>query len=201
MIWAIFLQRDGMYTYKKFSLNFRSTFTPIFSSGKLKQMLPLLQEINGKISDHIKKESKSGSEIELKNLMGKFSLDALASCAFGVDSESFSNGDDSVFQKQVKKIFDFGTVQIIQTIVAMITARPIKKLFHAFGFKNFATVANLDAFVFFQNVVEASIKQRKESKVRRNDLVDLMIDALEGKLDDETAQDSDANVKSKKAEF
>merc|ERR1712018_91401 len=82
----------------------------------------------------------------------------------------------------------------------MITAKPVKKFFHALGFRNFATMANLSAFTFFQNVVEASIKQRKDSKTRRNDLVDLMIDALEGKLDD-TSEDSETNTKSKGTEI
>ena len=159
-------------------------------------MLPLLQEINGKIKEHIKVDSEKDKEIELKDLMGKFSMDALASCAFGVDSGSFSKGQDSEFQKQVKVIFDFGIVQLIQSVVAMITLKPIKKFFHALGFKNFATVANLSAFTFFQNVVEASIKQRKESKSRRNDLVDLMIDALEGKLD-EPKEGSEFKVENK----
>ena len=158
-------------------------------------MYPLLQEINGKIGDYIKTESKSNTEIELKNLMGKFSMDALASCAFGVESGSFSRGNDSEFLKQAKTIFDFQRKQLIQTVVAIFTAKPIKKFVHALGFKNFATIANLSAFTFFQNVVEASIKQRKESKSRRNDLVDLMIDALEGKLDDSKEESNTKNEK------
>ena len=63
-------------------------------------MYPLLQEINVKIGDYIKKESISNTEIELKNLMGKFSMDALASCVFGVESGSFSRGNDSEFPLQ-----------------------------------------------------------------------------------------------------
>jgi hypothetical protein len=34
---------------------------------------------------------------------------------------------------------------------------------------------------FFYEVVVESLKQRRESKVRRNDLVDLMMDAIKGK--------------------
>ena len=149
-------------------------------------MLPLLQEINKKIENHIKEQSNSNENIELKDLMGKFSMDALASCAFGVDSGSFTaKNNDSEFVKQAKKVFDFTSPSaILQNLLAMFTPTSVKKFFFALGFTNFATLANLKAQAFFQNIIEASIKQRKVSKVRRNDLVDLMIDATEGKLED-----------------
>ena len=34
---------------------------------------------------------------------------------------------------------------------------------------------------FFYEVVLESLKQRRESKVRRNDMIDLMMDAIKGK--------------------
>ena len=58
----------------------------MFTSGKLKKMLPLLNEINEKIEKYIMIHSSANEGLELKYLMGKFSMDALASCAFGVDS-------------------------------------------------------------------------------------------------------------------
>ena len=156
-------------------------------------MLPLLQEINERIECHIKNLSKSQNEIELKDLMGKFSMDALASCAFGVDSGSFSN-EKSEFVKSADEIFDFVSPSAIaQTIFSMFTPKLVKQFFHALGFKRFATIPHLKAHEFFQNVVEASIKQRKETKIRRNDLVDLMIDATEGKL--ELTEDDQSQAK------
>lgn len=70
-------------------------------------------------------------------------------------------------------------------MISMFTPKIVKQLVHSLGFKKFATWASLDANIFFQRVVEASIRQRKESHTRRNDLVDLMIDATEGKLDED----------------
>ena len=53
-------------------------------------MLPLLEEISQKTECHIKERMKSNREIEVKELMGKVSMDSIASCAFGVDSKSFT---------------------------------------------------------------------------------------------------------------
>ncbi len=41
--------------------------------------------------DHIDKEARAGDDFELKDMMGKYSMDTIASCAFGVDAQAFSN--------------------------------------------------------------------------------------------------------------
>ena len=43
------------------------------------------------------KNAEAGIEFELKEVFGKFSMDTIASCAFGVDAQSFSaTGTSSV---------------------------------------------------------------------------------------------------------
>ena len=162
-------------------------------------MLPLLQQINDNIECYIKEESKITDSIELKDLMGKFSMDALASCAFGVDSGSFTNrNQDSEFVKNAKIIFNFGsTSTIISNLIAIFTPPIVKKFGHSLGFKTFATVANLPSFKFFFDIADATIKNRKESKTRRNDLIDLMIDATEGTIDT-TENDNTSNNRVRK---
>jgi cytochrome P450 len=147
-------------------------------------MLPLLEEINSKLEYHIKASVQSKEDVELKDLMGRYSMSAIASCAFGVDSCSFTNeGSESEFVKQAKKMFQGDFWSKIIFTVTIFTPNRVKQIFSGIGLKNFPPVPNLKENTFFQNVVEATIKQRKESKKRRNDLVDLMIDATEGKLD------------------
>ena len=148
---------------------------------------------------YIREESKMTDSIDIKDLMGKFSMDALASCAFGVDSGSFTNlNSDSEFVKHAKIIFNFVSASaIITNTIAIFTPAVVKKFFYNLGFKNFATVANIKSHKFFFGVAEASIKQRKESKTRRNDLIDLMIDATEGTFDsveDEKSYDNKSEI-------
>ena len=110
---------------------------------------------------------------------------ALASCAFGVDSGSFTNKEKpSEFVENAQKVFEVGDFwSLISRTIAMVTPKAMKKLFCAFGFKNTPPVPSLKEQIFFQNVVDATIRQRKESGMKRNDLVDLMIAATEGNLD------------------
>ena len=48
-----------------------------------------------------------------------------------------------------------------------------------------------DEAEFFYNVILDSLKQRRESKVRRNDLIDLMVDAVKGEIGND--QDHNTN--------
>ena len=69
-------------------------------------MLPLLREISNNLDHYIINNSKPNEEIDLKVLMGKFSMDAIASCAFGVDSGSFKDQtSESEFVRIAKKNF------------------------------------------------------------------------------------------------
>ena len=161
-------------------ITYRSTFSPVFTSGKLKKMLPLLEEINDNLDSYIKQSMRPGEDIDLKELMGKFSMDAIASCAFGVDSGSFKNRtSETEFVRVAKMFFEsfLGPKSEIQKVIASCTPAWIKQYISKSGFKNFATWPNVKEFAFFQSVVESSIIHRIQSDVKRNDLVDLMIDA------------------------
>ena len=68
----------------------RSSFSPIFTSGKMKGMLTYIKHVGIALTEEIGRKAEAAEEFEQKEVFGKFSLDALASCAFGVDAESFS---------------------------------------------------------------------------------------------------------------
>jgi cytochrome P450 len=69
----------------------RSTFSPIFTSGKMKAMMVFIREMGQRLKEEVGRHAESDSEFELKDVFGKFSMDTIASCAFGVDAQSFSS--------------------------------------------------------------------------------------------------------------
>jgi cytochrome P450 len=83
----------------------RSTFSPIFTSGKLKGMVSLLEGITEHLTKEVGKYANSGEMLELKETFGKFSMDSIASCAFGVEAQSFTSSGESQFVKNAKGIF------------------------------------------------------------------------------------------------
>ena len=160
-------------------------------------MLPLLQEVNNNLDHYLNHCTKPNENINLKVLMGKFSMDAIASCAFGVDSGSFKHENlESEFVRVAKKFFQsfLGPKSEIQKVVASSTPAFVKQFISKSGFKSFAAWPNLKEHSFFQSVVESTIKHRRQTKEKRNDLVDLMTDATEEKqglsrLDDDDKSD------------
>ena len=74
----------------------RSTFSPIFTSGKMKAMMVFIEETSRRLTEEFQKHAIAGDEFELKDVFGKFSMDTLASCAFGVDAQSFSSSGNNL---------------------------------------------------------------------------------------------------------
>ncbi len=85
----------------------RSMFSPIFTSGKLRTMMDLITNVSKDIEKNLAKQVEMGGEVELKELFGKFSMDAIASCVFGIDAGSFKNdsANETEFVKNAKSIF------------------------------------------------------------------------------------------------
>jgi cytochrome P450 len=50
----------------------RSTFSPIFTSGKLKGMYRFIQRIAENLSQELSVKAEQGTDFELKNVFGKF---------------------------------------------------------------------------------------------------------------------------------
>lgn len=85
----------------------RSMFSPIFTSGKLKTMLHLINAVSKDIENHLQERVKVDGRVELKEVFGKFSMDAIASSAFGIEAGSFNSesGSETEFVKHAKTIF------------------------------------------------------------------------------------------------
>ena len=56
------------------------------------------------MADDMGRAADSQTELDMKELCGKFSMETIATCAFGVSAETFSN-DDSQFVRSAKAIF------------------------------------------------------------------------------------------------
>ena len=58
----------------------------------MKAMMVFIRETSQRLTEEIKQHATSENEFELKDVFGKFSMDTIASCAFGVDAQSFASG-------------------------------------------------------------------------------------------------------------
>ena len=70
----------------------------------MKIMVTLIKEINQRLMESIEQEVKLGKDIEVKDHFGKYSMDTIASCVFGVDAQSFTD-KESQFVENAKRVF------------------------------------------------------------------------------------------------
>ena len=181
--------------------NIRSTFTPIFTGRKMKAMTVFIQESCKNLVRALDKYAEKNEAFEAKDFVGRFAIDAVASCAFGVDSKSLED-ENSIFVKYSKNIFSNGTGQMIKYLIPFLVpyGRNIMDFLGISTFKKKETE-------FFYNIIIETLNQRKQSKVKRNDLIDMMLDAIKGDLKEEEEKeeqfDIDAKLKHsvKKKEF
>ena len=158
-------------------------------------MMPLIKVLNSKIEETFSNYASNGEMIELKKEMGKYSMDAIASSAFGVDAQSLQSDADSEFVKQARKIFELGPSVILYFFFICpplqnypILARLRKYLVQS-GMIPSLHFPNKEPNQFFIDVVQSTIKQRRETKTRRNDLIDMMIDAVENSKEEDEHDD------------
>ena len=161
----------------------RSTFTPIFTAGKMKAMLIFMQETCNQLMDGIDVYAKNNEPFELKDMLGKYGMDTIATCAFGVNAESFS-GKESKFVEFAKGFFVQGLSNIVRLILPSLPGG--QKLMRTFGISVMPWIKETN---FFYQAIMSSINHRREHKTRRNDLIDLMLDAIKGDLDDDVHED------------
>lgn len=73
----------------------RAKFTPIFTSGRLKNMLPTLCEKGDQLQTLIQPLAAEEKVIELKDFTSRYALDVIASVFFGLDVDTLGDPDHS----------------------------------------------------------------------------------------------------------
>ncbi len=171
----------------------RAAFTPIFTSGKMKMMMTFMNITSNEMTTTMARYADRGEDLELKKLCGSFSMETIASCVFGVKADSFNPSSESQFLKHAESVF---TTDMYEAVLGVLYLTPLKALLNALKIPLFRPVETR----FFMNIVKDTIRHRRETGERRNDLVDLMIDALRKDLAQDSSEDEESAAKAKSAQ-
>merc|ERR1711915_321232 len=98
-------------------------------------------------------------------------MDMVASSAFGVNGESFTN-KNSMFVRHAASTFKTSNFENLVFAMKFIPGAP--SLFKLFKINTFKPTETR----FFRDIILKTIHQRKASKERKNDLIDLMLDCI-----------------------
>jgi cytochrome P450 len=159
----------------------RSTFTPIFTSGKMKTMVQFMQATSEELAGEMGKAAKSESQLELKDVCAKFSMETIASCVFGINAGSFKSSD-SPFVKSAQEMFSLSAKDALRIFGYFLPG--VRQIADAMKYP----IMKPQPIQFLIDSITQTIKHRLQSKSRRNDMIDLMIDAMKGELRNEDQQ-------------
>ncbi|XP_008049707.1 cytochrome P450 3A5 isoform X2 [Carlito syrichta] len=153
----------------------RSLLSPTFTSGKLKEMFPIIAQYGDVLVKNMKQNAEKGKPINLKDFFGAYSMDVITATSFGVNVDSLNNPQDP-FVEQTKKFLKF---DFLDPLLFTITLFPfLTPVFEALNISVFPK----EAINFFKNSVHKMKESRlKDKQKHRVDFLQLMIDSQNSK--------------------
>uniref|UniRef100_A0A1I8NPE3 Cytochrome P450 n=1 Tax=Stomoxys calcitrans TaxID=35570 RepID=A0A1I8NPE3_STOCA len=150
----------------------RFKLTPFFTSGKLKQMFPLIAEVGENLNKHLWKMSSQISnchnfELELKEFCALYTTDVIATVAFGVQANSFENPNGQfrhngreIFRFNARRAFNFSIVFFLPHLVPYLGAKVVPS----------------EQTEFLRSTFNYVVAEREKSGKSRHDLIDILIE-------------------------
>lgn len=124
----------------------------------------------------MKDQIKSGSEnvFEFKKLATKFTVDVIATCAFGIEVNSFKNPENEF-------------AKIAATTTNFTNWKTALKLFGFLSFPKLMRALRISLFSreigdFFELAVKDTMNTRIEKNIIRHDMINLLMEAKKGSL-------------------
>ncbi|KAL3842936.1 hypothetical protein ACJMK2_020909 [Sinanodonta woodiana] len=147
----------------------RSTLSPTFSSSKMRNMTPLISKCLDSLIQNARTLSEGGKSVEMGELLGAFTMDAICSTGFGLQVDSQSNPDDPFIQN-AKKALNMKLRNVKFLLAAMF---PELQTF----FKEIPLL-NKEAIDFFIQATKQAMAERREAHPGSyRDFLQLMINA------------------------
>ncbi|XP_058793297.1 probable cytochrome P450 6a13 isoform X2 [Phymastichus coffea] len=147
----------------------RTNLSPVFSSGKLKDMFYLIAECAQNFENYISEIIIKGEPVECRELTAKYTTDAIGVCAFGLNMNALGD-ENSGFRKSGRDLMDNNFKNIA------------RRMFREWFPRLYALIRPLvynKAVDFFVDSLKETMEYRKKNNVRRNDFVDLLMDLKE----------------------
>ena len=154
----------------------RSTLSPAFTGSKMRLMFDLVTECGRNSTKTLKEQIKKTGNIdyEMRDLFSKFTVDMIATCAFGLQVNSFKDPEN-----------DFQKITALATAFTKPLAAIKITLFQiAPKLMEFLNIRIMDKKVcdFFQATIVETMRIREQKGIIRHDMINLLIQARKGQL-------------------
>lgn len=144
----------------------RTKLTPTFTSGKMKYMFPTILKVANEMSAALKEMLNMNLEINIRDIISRYTVDVIGTCAFGIECNSLKNGYCEFLEKG-----RIGLMKPRHGTVIMSFIRSFPTFASFFRFK----VIRDDVSNFFLNMVKETVNYREQNIINRNDFMNILI--------------------------
>ncbi|KAH8413839.1 hypothetical protein KR222_009129, partial [Zaprionus bogoriensis] len=144
----------------------RNKISPVFTSGKIKQMYPLMVEVSLENLEANVAKQPQGAVIKIKDTCARFTTDLIATIAFGIKANSLQNTKSeffmynmAIFKICLSRALDLGIIFLLPGLASLARVKLFSK----------------KTSEFFYRSVSYVLDEREKSGIRRNDLIDALL--------------------------
>ncbi|KFV61432.1 Cytochrome P450 3A12, partial [Dryobates pubescens] len=152
----------------------RTVLSPTFTSGKLKEMFPIMKHYGEALVKNVQKQVEKDSALPVKDIFGTYGMDVVTSTSFGVNIDSMNNPNDP-FVREMKKLvkFDFFDPLFILAFVFPFLTPLMAKM-------NFSFFPRSAVDFFMRSLAKIKKEREQEPHKGRVDFLQLMIESQKG---------------------
>jgi len=168
----------------------RHQITPAFTSGKMKKLIPVMKFCSDEFIKYLGKYAEDGTDIPLKDVLSKLTMNIIGRTAFAVDLNSFDENEKSPFLHYANKMFQ---VSLTDPLILLILCFP--NVFWIYSLITGKTGFQDDVLDYFTESLTKIMEQRlkdPQAGEKYNDVAQLLLNSLD---DNEkfqiTAEDAD----------
>ncbi|XP_064477126.1 cytochrome P450 3A2-like [Ornithodoros turicata] len=156
----------------------RPACSPAFSAAKLRNAYAAMQSCAKVACENLTKAAESSQEMNIINFFGSYTIDVIARCAFGTVVDSY-NDKTNEFVQAARDAFG-GDITLRQFLYVHFPF-----VLNAFKISN----ADTKIFHYLKDIASSMMHERRRTGTRREDFLQMMMDAQEGTLSTTTEKE------------
>lgn len=148
----------------------RSTLSPAFTGSKMRQMFGLIVEIAEDMMTNLKATAQRGERLnwEMRDLCSRYTVDVIATCAFGNKVDSLANKENEFYfagEKFRKSMQGMKRLIILMLVIAC------PRLMKALGF----SITDRQTEKFLKSMVLETMIEREKKHIIRPDMINILM--------------------------
>lgn len=164
----------------------RKKLSPTFTSGKMKMMFDTIADVSEHFRNYLEEQITEPKDIEVKDLLSRFTTDIIGNCAFGIQCNSMTH-PNSEFRQMGKKIFDTPKTKTLKFV--------FMSLFKGLSDMLRMKTTDDDVERFFLNLVKENIEFRRKNNIVKKDFMNLIMNlSTEYQLENNKEDDTDTTT-------